>query len=192
MLQTLAKAENQYLVKWAVTWEQFKTLQSAFDEIGGVRMVYCEGIVEIMGIGLRHEKICVLLTLLLGQYFLMNRIRFVATGAYTQKIEPKVEYQADLSYCFDTEKEVSDLCIEVVITSGNVKKLRKYQLRGVPEVWFWEDGKISIYRLVDDEYAKSDRSEWLPELDIEHLEQCLLIESQLDAILTFQQKYQVN
>jgi hypothetical protein len=49
MIQTLTKAENQYLVKWAVTWEQFKTLQSAFDEIGGVRMVYCEGIVEIMG-----------------------------------------------------------------------------------------------------------------------------------------------
>ena len=192
MIQTLTEADNQYLVKWAVTWEQFKTLQSAFDEIGGVRMIYCEGIVEIMGIGLQHEKICVLLTLLLGQYFLMKRIRFIATGAYTQKIEPKVEYQADLSYCFDTEKEVSDLCIEVVITSGNVKKLRKYQLRGVPEVWFWEDGKISIYRLIDDEYAQRDRSEWLPELDIEHLEQCLLIESQLDSILAFQQKYQVH
>jgi Uma2 family endonuclease len=192
MIQTLTEADNQYLVKWAVTWEQFKTLQSAFDEIGGVRMIYCEGIVEIMGIGLQHEKICVLLTLLLGQYFLMKRIRFIGTGAYTQKIEPKVEYQADLSYCFDTEKEVSDLCIEVVITSGNVKKLRKYQLRGVPEVWFWEDGKISIYRLIDDEYAQRDRSEWLPELDIEHLEQCLLIESQLDSILAFQQKYQVH
>ncbi len=192
MIQTLTKADNQYLVKWAVTWEQFKTLQSAFDEIGGVRLSYCEGIVEIMGIGLQHEKIRSLLAALLIFYFVNNRIRFIATGAYTQKIEPKVEYQADLSYCFDIEKEVSDLCIEVVITSGNVKKLRKYQLRGVPEVWFWEDGKVSIYRLVDGEYAKRDRSEWLPELDIEHLEGCLLIESQLDAILAFQERYQVK
>jgi hypothetical protein len=40
MIQTLAKVENQCLVKRDVTWEQFKTLQSAFDEIGGVRMVY--------------------------------------------------------------------------------------------------------------------------------------------------------
>ncbi|MFM7603153.1 MAG: hypothetical protein ACKO7R_18450 [Pseudanabaena sp.] len=46
--------------------------------------------------------------------------------------------------------------------------------------------------LVDDDYAKCDRSEWLPELDIEHLEECLLIESQLDSILAFQQKYQIN
>jgi len=192
MGKTLVKQESQYLVKGAVSWEQFKTLQSAFDQIGGVRLSYCEGIVEIMGIGLQHEKICVLLTLLLGQYFLMKRIRFIATGAYTQKVEPDVEYQADLSYCFDIEKEVSDLCIEVVISSGNVKKLRKYQLRGVPEVWFWEDGKISVYRLVDGDYAKRDRSEWLPELDIAHLEECLLIESQLDSVLAFQQKYQAS
>jgi hypothetical protein len=39
MILTFAKAENQYLVKWAVTWEQFKALQSTFDEIGGVRML---------------------------------------------------------------------------------------------------------------------------------------------------------
>jgi len=52
MINALAKVENQYLVKRAVTWKQFKTLQSAFDEIGGVRMVYCEG---ELGIGLLHE-----------------------------------------------------------------------------------------------------------------------------------------
>ena len=57
-------------------------------------------------------------------------------------------------------------------------------------MWFWVDGKISIYHLIDGEYVERDRSEWLPELDIEHLEQCLLIESQLDSILEFQQKYQ--
>ncbi|MFN5837846.1 MAG: Uma2 family endonuclease, partial [Pseudanabaena sp.] len=63
MILTFAKAENQYLVKWAVTWEQFKALQSTFDEIGGVRMTYCEGELEIMGIGLQHEMISSLLGL---------------------------------------------------------------------------------------------------------------------------------
>jgi Uma2 family endonuclease len=192
MIQTLTKDENQYLVKWAVTWEQFKTLQSAFDEIGGVRMIYCEGIVEIMGIGLQHEMISSFLGALLISYFVANRIRFTSTGAYTQKIEPKLEFQADLSFAFGNDPAKTDLCIEIVFTSGGVKKLRKYQLRGIPEVWFWEDGKISIYRLVDGEYAQRDRSEWLPELDVEHLEECLLIESQLDAILAFQERYQVK
>jgi Uma2 family endonuclease len=192
MTQTLTKSADQYLIKQAVTWEQFKALQSAFAEIGGVRLNYCEGVLEIVGLGRLHEKICVLLTLLLGQYFVLKRIAFVATGAYTQELTGKAEFQADLSYNFGTEKEISDLCIEIVVTSGSVKKLRKYQLKGVPEVWFWQDGKISIYRLQDEEYVLLAASEWLPDLDIAHLEQCLLMESQLDAMLDFQERYQYD
>jgi len=59
----------------------------------------------------------------------------------------------------------------------------------VPEVWFWQDGKISIYHLQDGEYTEIKASEWLPDLDISHLEQCLLMESQLDAVLAFQERY---
>jgi len=132
MIQTLtnvqSKAENQYLIKQAVTWEQFKTLQSASDEIGGVQMTYCEGVLEIMGSGRLHEKITALLGLLLGMYFGLKRISFVATGAYTQQLKGSTEFQADLSYNFETEKDISDLCIEIVVTSGGTKKLRKYQL----------------------------------------------------------------
>ena len=189
MIPTLAKAENQYLIKRAVTWEQFKTLQSAFDEIGGVRMVYCEGELEIMGIGRLHEMICALLGLLLGRYFMLKRIRFVATGAYTQELQDATEFQADLSYNFDIEKDISDLCIEIVVTSGSTKKLRKYQLLGVPEVWFWQNGKISIYRSENSGYVEVKTSVWLPDLDIEHLEQCLLMDSQLDAMTAFEEKY---
>ena len=32
-------------------------------------------------------------------------------------------------------------------------------------------------------------SVWLPDLDIEHLEQCLLMDSQLDAMTAFEEKY---
>ncbi len=189
MLQTLPKAESQYLIKHGVTWSQFKTLQSAFAEIGGVRMTYCEEILEIMSIGLLHEMICALLGILLGQYFLIKRISFTSTGAYSQMIEPKLEFQADLSYSFSGNPEITDLCIEVVVTSGSIKKLRKYQLRSIPEVWFLQDGKIRIYRLQDDEYMEVLASKWLPDLDIGHLEQCLLMESQLDAVTAFAEKY---
>jgi Uma2 family endonuclease len=75
------------------------------------------------------------------------------------------------------------------VTSGSVKKLRKYQLRNIPEVWFWQDDKIRIYRLQDGEYAEVEASGWLPDLDIAHLEQCLLMESQLEAMLAFQERY---
>ncbi len=189
MLQTLPKTENQYLIKRGVTWSQFKTLQSAFAEIGGVRMTYCEEILEIMSIGLLHEMICALLGILLGQYFMIKRMRFTSTGAYSQMIEPKLEFQADLSFSFSGNPEITDLCIEVVVTSGGIKKLRKYQLRSIPEVWFWQDGKIRIYRLQNDEYEEVTTSGWLPDLDLEHLGQCLLMESQLEAMIAFTDFY---
>lgn len=190
MIQTLTKSEDQYLVKGAVTWEQFKTLQSAFAEIGGVRTIYCEGVLEIVGTGRLHEMTVALLGLLLGQFFVLKRIiTFVSTGSYTQELKGITEFQADLSYNFGIEKEVSDLCIEVVVTSGN-QKLRKYQLLGVPEVWFWQDGKIDIYILQDDKYEKIEVSRCLPDLDIRHLEECLLMDSQLESILAFQNRYQ--
>jgi Uma2 family endonuclease len=189
MNQTLAKAENQYLLKRSVTWEQFKTLQSAFNEIGGTRMIYCEGELEIMGIGLLHEMISSLLGSILISYFVIKRIRFTATGAYTQTVEPNLEFQADLSFAFGIDPKQTDLCIEVVVTSGGIKNLRKYQIRNIPEVWFWYDGKISIYRLENGEYVEVETSVWLPDLDISHLEQCLLMNSQLDAMTAFEQKY---
>jgi Uma2 family endonuclease len=192
MSQTLDKTEDQFLVKQAVTWEQFKTLQSAFADIGGVRMTYCEGVLEIISTGLLHEMISTLLGYLLARYFLLKRIRFTSTGTYSQIIEPKVEFQADLSFSFGINPEITDLCVEIVVTSGGIKKLRKYQLKNIPEVWFWQDGKISIYRLENSEYGQVDRSGWLPELDLGHLEQCLLMESQLDAMLAFEEKYKVN
>jgi Uma2 family endonuclease len=130
-----------------------------------------------------------LLGALLNYYFLVKRIRFTGTGAYTQTIEPKLEFQADLSFAFGDNPELTDLCIEIVVTSGSVKKLRKYQLRNIPEVWFWQDGKIRIYRFQDGEYAQVEASGCLTDLDIAHLEQCLLMESQLEAMLAFQERY---
>jgi Uma2 family endonuclease len=123
---------------------------------------------------------------LLVSYFVIKRIRFTSTGAYTQTIEPRLEFQADLSFAFGNDPAKTDLCIEVVVTSGGVKKLRKYQLRGIPEVWFWQ---ISIYRLENSEYVEVKTSVWLPDLDIVHLEQCLLMDSQLDAMTAFEEKY---
>ena len=66
--------------------------------------------------------------LLMGQYFLQRRIVFFPSGTYSQIVEEQVEYQADLSYCFGTIKDVSDLFIEIVITSGSAIKLQKYRL----------------------------------------------------------------
>lgn len=190
MTLALEKDSDRYFVHQSVTWEQFKTVQSAFTEIGGVRLMYCEGILEIMGIGVLHEMVCTLLGGLLMTYFSLKKIDFISTGAYSQIIAPRAEFQADLSYSFSGSQEATDLCIEIVVTSGGIKKLTKYQLRSIPEVWFWEAGKISIYVLQDGEYLEVEESSFLPGLDRSHLESCLLMDSHLEAMLAFRARYE--
>jgi Uma2 family endonuclease len=96
-----------------------------------------------------------------------------------------VEYQPDLSYCFGTNKDVPDLCIEVVITSGSPIKLQKYRLMGVPEVWFWEDGTLELYHLREQGYDRIASSEILRELDLCLVKRCILFASPLDALEEF-------
>ena len=84
-----------------------------------MRLFYCDGVLEILTTGKLHEAIKCLMGLLMGQYFLLRRIVFFPSVAYSQIVQDRVEYQADLSYCFGTDKDVLDLCIEIVITSGS-------------------------------------------------------------------------
>ncbi|MBG1263873.1 Uma2 family endonuclease [Nostoc commune] len=194
MTQTLENAinlpEEQRFFRHGLTWEKFKAIQASFENVPGVRLFYCDGVLEILTIGKPHEVIKCLLAALLITYFEVKGIEFFPSGSFSQIIPEIVEYQADLSYCFGTDKPVPDLCIEVVITSGSPIKLQKYKLMGVPEVWFWEDGTIEVYCLREQEYEKVVKSEFLPELDLSLLNRCLLLSSPLKAIREFRQGIQ--
>ena len=192
MTQTLENSLNlvekeQYFYRPGITWESFQAIQKGFENVPGVRLFYCEGVLEIVTISKSHEAIASLMGLLLGQYFLEQGIEFFPSGSYSQIIPGIVEYQADLSYCFQTDKSRPDLCIEIVITSGSPIKLQKYKLMQVPEVWFWEDGTLEIYCLREQEYEKVNNSELLPKLDLSLLNRCLLLSSPLEAIKQFRQ-----
>ncbi|MEH2014850.1 Uma2 family endonuclease [Nostoc sp.] len=194
MTQTLENAinlpEEQRFFRRGLTWEQFKAIQASFENLPGVRLFFCEGILEIVSIGKLHEAIKCLIAALLITYFEVKSIEFFPSGSFSQIIPKIVEYQADLSYCFETDKPVPDLCIEVVITNGSPIKLQKYKLMQVPEVWFWEDGIFEVYRLREQEYEKVVKSELLAELDLSLLNRCLLLSSPLEAIREFRQGIQ--
>ncbi len=182
---TISPAAEQYFTWRGLNWQQFKAIQSSFENVPGVRLFYCDGVLEIVGTGRLHEEIRCLLGLLMGQYFIQRRIVFFPSGAYSQIVEGQVEYQADLSYCIGNRKDVPDLCIEVVVTSGSPIKLQKYRLMGVPEVWFWEDGTLELYALREQGYEQITNSELLPDLDLSLLKRCILFASPLDALEEF-------
>ena len=175
----------EQIVKTGIDWRQFKAIQAAFESISGVRLSYCEGELEIVGISKEHEALRCLLALLLGAYFEEMGVEFFPSGSYSQVVEGVTEYQADLSYCLETDKDVPDLCIEIVITSGSKKKLDKYRHKGVPEVWFWRTGKFALYQLEAQGYVQISSSKVLALINIDLLARCLLMPSSLEALKTF-------
>ncbi|MEG4989258.1 Uma2 family endonuclease [Microcoleus sp. BR0-C5] len=189
---TTSPAVEQRFTCRGLTWHQFKAIQASFEDVPGVRLFYCEGVLEIVGISKPHEAVQSIIAGLLLLYFEVKEVEFFPSGSYSQIIEGVVEYQSDLSYCCGTDKDVPDLCIEVVITSGSPIKLQKYRLMGVPEVWFWEDGTLQLYRFREQGYEPIASSEFLPELDLSLLKRCILFASPLEALKEFRKGISSN
>ncbi|MGD2182242.1 Uma2 family endonuclease [Lusitaniella coriacea] len=160
-------AEEQRFVQIGLSWQQFQTLQAAFEDIPGVRLYYFDGVLELMTIGKTHEIVKSSIGSLLELYFLEKGIDFTPTGSMTMKGDnPGRWLEADESYSIGEEKDYPDIAIEVVVTSGGANKLLGYQHFGIREVWLWEEKQFALYRLKDGNYNQIDCSEFLPELDL--------------------------
>ncbi|NER92352.1 MAG: Uma2 family endonuclease [Symploca sp. SIO1B1] len=180
---------DQRIVYSSITWQQFKLIQAGFAESPGIRLAYHDSTIEILMPGRDHEVFSRLIGFLIGLFCLENEIEFEPTGSMTQEREGEVSAQADESYCFGASKPIPDLVIEIVFTSGGLKKLQRYQALGVPEVWFWQDGLFSLYHLRNNHYEKITHSE-IPELatlNIDLLTRCVLMAqtSRLEAAKEF-------
>jgi len=114
-------------------------------------------------------------------------LEFVATGSFSLEKEEIASAQADESYCFNEKKPIPDLAIEVVITSDGPNKLKRYQALGVQEVWFWEDGTVSIHQLTSIGYVKAGSSQFSKGINLDLLARCAAIESRPQAVREFRQ-----
>jgi Uma2 family endonuclease len=74
--------------------------------------------------------------------------------------------EPDECYSIGRAKDVPDLAIEVVWTSGGLDKLEIYQRLGVRELWRWQDDAITIFALRGDRYERLTSSELLPQVEI--------------------------
>ena len=176
MTQLLQKSTDQRILLQG-TWGKFKLIQQASEDSPGVRLAYYDGTIEILMPGEDHEFFSHIIGYLLTTFLLEKGVPFKPTGAQTQEQEGEAAAQADQSYCIGAAKPIPDLSIEVIFTSGGVNKLARYQALGVSEVWFWEDGVLTLHRLRGASYEQSDRSELagLNRLDIDLLRRCILM-----------------
>lgn len=182
--------QDNCVTLYDISWEKFEAIAALLED-SKARLTYLDGTLEIMTPSPEHEEYKTTIGYLLEVYLRFIGIRFYGRGGYTLgSREVGVRGEPDESYNLETKKEIPDIAIEVILTSGGVDKLEKYCRWGVPEVWFYHSRRLSIYRLRSDGYERITRSEFLPDLNLELFERCLHIPDQYDATVAFAQALQ--
>ncbi|GCL37209.1 hypothetical protein SR1949_23160 [Sphaerospermopsis reniformis] len=188
MTVPLLEQETEKLITVpGVSWQQFKTIEVQLEENHAVKLAYLAGVLEIMSpIGDKHEYVKKTLSYLLEAYMRYKGIRFYGRGGFTLEAAGYASGTPDESYCIGTNKEVPDIVIEIIVSSGSINRTELYKPKGVPEVWFWRNHKIQIFSLnAVLEYEEVNRSRFFPDLDQELLLQFLAIPDQYDAVSQF-------
>jgi len=193
MIATLEKLErlDEPILIDGMSWREFKAVEQLLDR-PGIRLSFLDGVLEIRRMpGEKHETIKERIGSLLDLYLLQMGIDYQPTGSMTlESPSGLVKREADKSYKLGANRELPDLVVEVVVTSGGINKLEAYKRLQIPEVWFWENGVFRLYSLGADGYMEVDRSFVLPELDIVLLARCINIENHLQAMREFRQAIQ--
>jgi Uma2 family endonuclease len=172
----VARSIDQRVFLRGVDWSQYEAILAMRGESAAVRVSYLEGVLELMSPSEEHERLKKMLARLVEAYAEELGLDLEGIGSWTLKRrEHERGAEPDECYSLGPVREVPDLAIEVIWTSGGLDKLEIYRRLGVREVWLWRRGEIEVFALHGDRYERASRSGLLPQLDL------MLVRSLLDA-----------
>lgn len=182
------------LVMDDVTWEMYDHFLQDFGH-GGTRVVYDNGMMEIMTVGSDHECVKTAAARLLEFWAVEKDWPVNGYGNVTlRRKDLRVGLEPDECYYIITPPPTSsrgeldlsiypppDLAIEIEITRSSIGKTSIYARIGVPEIFRWTgDRFIVLERLPDGDYAERDRSRFLPDLSVDELSELTRLAIQTD------------
>jgi Uma2 family endonuclease len=182
--------QDQFVVLHGVDWKTYCASRELFDS-PGVRMTYLKGALEIMSPSRRHERYKKRIARLLELFALERNVSLSGYGSTTfRKAFEERGLEPDECYVLGREltndEDVPDIALEVVISSGGISKLEVYRGLGVREVWFWYQGRFSLFSLEASGYVRIARSAFVPELDFDELASYAEEPDQLAALKRYQ------
>src|SRR5512140_2392365 len=132
------------------SWQQYEALLDLRGDVAGPRMAYLDGVVELTSPSKDHERIKSYIGMLIETFALERGIELTPYGGWLQKSAPKkAGVEPDECYLVgeDQDRERPDLAVEVVWTSGGIRKLEIYKRLSVREVWCWKKGVVHTHVL---------------------------------------------
>lgn len=175
-----------------VPWSHYEIMLAIRGDAPVPRMAYLEGTLELMSPSKDHESIKSILNLVILTYAADIELDLRPVGSWTVK-DARVERGVEPDECYTVGsfrgRTEPDLAIEVIWTHGGLDKLEIYRELGVNEVWFWQNGQITVHRLGADGYEIIDRSALLPDLDLAAVAAAATLESPTQALAALRATY---
>ncbi len=160
--------QDQTLSLAGMTWNDYQQFDA--EEYPGYRVSYFNGIITLVSPSKNHERIAQTLAILVFAYCRKYNLPYFPMGSTRLENKPIAGKEPDVSFAFNTDKDIPDLAIEVIFSSGSLDDLEKYQAIGVKEVWFWRNNQITFYQLQTQGYVEISNSIFLPNLTSKILE----------------------
>ncbi|MEC4818545.1 MAG: Uma2 family endonuclease [Scytonema sp. PMC 1069.18] len=151
-----------------VSWQEFESILQELGEQRSARLAYSHGCLEIMVPLPEHEIPRDILSDIVKILLKANGLRYQPFGSTTFTREGVAGVEPDACFYIQNYQRMigrrrlqvddppPDLAIETDVTSKTT--LEAYQAIGVPEVWIYDSGRLTIYLLHEGSYIKSDTS----------------------------------
>lgn len=161
---------SERVVLHGVSWAEYERRCALRGEGSVPRITYLDGDMELMTPSRDHEQVKSHIGALVEAFAIDRGVELGAYGSWTLKAEVKqAGVEPDECYILGLDqrkKKVPDLAIEVIWTSGSVRKLEAYRRLGVREVWFWKNGELTVHVMRGRRFVVAKRSRALPALDL--------------------------
>jgi Uma2 family endonuclease len=166
---------DHVVVLHGISWKDYDAIDAIRgQDVSRPRLAYLDGELELMTTGRRHELVKKLMARLIEAYADEREIDLIGVGNTTFRKRAKAAgAEPDECYWLRDEKDVPDLAIEIVHTSGGIDRLEVYRRLGVREVWFWIREDFEVYRLIGEAYRHFQRSVVVRGIDLDAIAELL-------------------
>jgi len=155
--------QDQLLTITGASWQDYQEFNS--EEYPGYRVSYLDGEIAIMSPGRNHEKIAEVINRLIIAYCEKFDIQDFPFRQTRLEVKDYAGKEPDVAYAFNRDKELPDLVVEVIFSSGNLNSIKaSYQAIGIEELWIWQNNQITFYSLEQDHYVEIESSKTLKKI----------------------------
>lgn len=148
---------DQILTITGANWLDYQNFDS--QEYPGYRVSYFNGEITIVSPGINHERIAAVINRLIVAYCEKYELRDFPFGQTRLNVWGQAGREPDLAYAFNSDKDLPDLVVEVIFSSGDIETLKSsYRNIGISELWIWKDNKMTFYTLEPDSYTVAESS----------------------------------